>query len=232
MKIVPSATCCNFLQRETCPYSKYLLRVPEIEKGLETNLKEYMKFLQILSKDTRSMATADWVSKEGLTDGGQVDSNHNRPGTSPPHFRTEIQTQVEAHKICYDFDESAVSDVSGGQIPIKTHELRNRKAESVVSEVSSDWDASSQRQKIRHSIHVLPTHGEIGSDWVKTEPTKIHPNGRVRAWSTEPSESQTPNSVLSSTGSQKDKVSNSPVSLQASINCIATRRKAANKLIK
>lgn len=61
----------------------------EMEKsGLETQLQEYMQFLQHLSKDARDKSTAEWVCK-GLTYSRKKPPL--RPGTAPGRICTQVR---------------------------------------------------------------------------------------------------------------------------------------------
>lgn len=195
-------------------FCDFLFRGTDIEKGLEANLQEYMDFLQVLTKDnSRRGATAEWVSKDA--DGSrELEVTHaTRPLTAPLESTSHIHEHLElAQRVSYEFDASTVaSDTSCENGQEEANKLR---FQTVVSEVDLEWESVPRgRKKKWNSVNIVPPpklgHPHHDCSVMKTESRHILQglNGRIRTWSTEPiSESHTPKSVISSTGSQRDKV--------------------------
>lgn len=156
-----------------------------------------MDFLQVLAKDnSRRGATAEWVHKDA--DGCQG-LEVGRPRTAP---RIHEHLQL-AQRVSYEFDQSTIASDSS----CENGEGKKPRFQAVVSELEYDWD--SVRPK------TAPPKGYLHHDCCKkkTVPRNILQglNGRLKTWSTESiCESPTPQSVLSSSGTQNaqtDKVS-------------------------
>ena len=176
----------------------------DIEKGLEANLQECMNFLQVLTEDnSRKGATAEWVSED--IDGSlELEVVHvTRPNTAPVKSSSHIPEHLElAQRVSHELDDGTVaSDTSCqyGQAEPKKPRFHN-----VVTEADFELDSVPRvNKKVHAHSDCCPT---------KTQPNDtLQFNGRIRTWSTEsicetPNSTPRPQSVLSSTGGQNDKV--------------------------
>lgn len=179
---------------------------PDIEKGLQENLQEYMDFLQVLAKDnSRRGTTAEWVSKDADRIQELEVFHATRPKTAPVESTSHIHEHLQL-LTQYEFDQSTVASDSSGENG-SLAEGKKPRLQTVVSEVDFEWDSVPVRGRPKTA-----PKGYLHHDCCvkKTEPRNILQglNGRIKTWSTESiSESHTPKSVLSNQKTQTDKVS-------------------------
>ncbi|KAG0601473.1 hypothetical protein M758_11G114200 [Ceratodon purpureus] len=183
-----------------------LATIRDIEKGLEANLQECMNFLQVLTEDnSRKGATAEWVSEDA--DGSlELEVVHaTRPVTAPVKPSLHIHERLEsAQRVSYEVDDSAVASQSSCR---NVHtEAKKPRFQNVVTEVDLELDNVPRMNK-----KVYPHH-DCSATKMQPSNLQLQLNGRIRTWSTEsisetPNSTPRPQSVLSSTGSQNDKVS-------------------------
>lgn len=191
-----------------------------IEKGLEMNLEEYLKFLQILAKETKGMAAASRASRAGQGDEVQkLEMLRVRPDTAPLSSLSDMQVDhVETYPPSkFNFDDGTVRSDDGstdesGLCMTKSERSSYTGVDSshdgVSDQVELDWNSLTRRHKPWCSVHVMPS---LGSDEFYCRPMSTdtqHCNGLVRTWSVEPiSECASPKSNFSSDGTcPKEKV--------------------------
>lgn len=183
-----------------------------IEKGLEMNLQEYLKFLQILAKETKGIAAAGRAVRAGQGNELQkLEMVRVRPDTAPlsslSHMQEDYVQTYPPSK--FNFDGGTDDGRTGEQglcTAKSSHTGVDSSQDGGSDQIELDWNSLTRRHKPWCSVHVMPSHG---SDEFYCRPMSTdtqHCNGRT--WSVEPiSECASPKSNFSSDGScPKEKV--------------------------